>query len=113
MLLRIMVMSGPDDGLEIELRADGGAQTEAAPGSFSIGRRETCDVSIPFDTSVSRMHARLELRENGLWLVDEDSRNGTYIGRHRIIDAETLPVGEMFRVGNTWLRVQAVQEQET
>ncbi|NDJ86481.1 MAG: FHA domain-containing protein [Chloroflexi bacterium] len=111
MRIRVMVMSGPDDGREISLqvnqRFDG--QLES-PDGFSIGRRETCDICIPYDTSVSRLHAHLQLRDGELWLVDEDSRNGTFVGRTQVKEAMPLAVGELFRVGNTWLRVQTLQE---
>ncbi len=98
--MRIMFMSGPDDGLELTLIND---------NSFTIGRRESSHICIAFDTSVSRLHARLAVRDDGLWLVDEKSRNGTFISHHRVKEPELLRVGELFRVGNTWLRVQSVE----
>lgn len=97
--IKVMLMSGPDDGKEVELQGV----------EFTIGRRERCDICIPFDTSVSRVHARLVVRGNVVLLTDEESRNGTYIGRRRIKEAEVISVGEMFRIGNTWLRVQEVR----
>lgn len=108
-ILRIMMMSGPDDGQEINLQTDE-KKSEDIYSQFSIGRRETCDLCIPFDTSVSRLHAWLQIRSDGLWLVDDDSRNGTYVNRRRIKEPSPLEVGELFRVGNTWLRVQAFRE---
>lgn len=101
MQIRIMIMSGCDDGREIILEGK---------GDFSIGRRETCDVCIPFDTSVSRLHAHLRHQVDGLWLVDEQSRNGTFIGRRRVKEPEPLQVGELFRIGNTWMRIQEYKE---
>ncbi len=101
MQIRIMVMSGFDDGREITLEGE---------GDFTIGRRETCDICIPFDTSVSRLHARLQYRMDEIWLVDEESRNGTFIGRRRVKEPEPLQTKELFRVGNTWLRIQEYKE---
>lgn len=98
MIIKVMLMSGPDDGKELTLSG-----TE-----FTIGRREKCDICIPYDTSVSRTHARLMVRGGVLLLTDEESRNGTYIGRRRLKDTEVLGVGELFRIGNTWVRVQEV-----
>jgi pSer/pThr/pTyr-binding forkhead associated (FHA) protein len=111
MYVRVMVMSGPDDGLEIDLYG----QDEASDNSeilyqFSIGRREGSDICIPFDTSVSRLHAYLQVRKDGLWLADQDSRNGTFLRRRRLKAPEPLLVGELFQIGHTWLRVQAVEQ---
>lgn len=98
--IKVMLMSGPDDGKEVELEG-----TE-----FTIGRRAQCDICIPFDTSVSRVHASLSVSGKALLLKDEDSRNGTFFGRVRVKEEEVVvSVGDMFRVGNTWLRVQEVR----
>lgn len=110
-MLRIMIMSGPDDGLEITLlsRSDTDSHHDTAH-TYSIGRRETCDVCIPFDTSVSRLHAHLVIHpDQSLSLVDEKSRNGTFVGRQRVKDIMALSTGELFRIGNTWLRVQSIE----
>ncbi|MCB9435680.1 MAG: FHA domain-containing protein [Anaerolineales bacterium] len=97
--IKVMLMSGPDDGKEVELEGV----------EFTIGRRKQCDICVPFDTAVSREHARLVINGKVLLLKDEDSRNGTFIGRRRIKEVELLGEGDMFRVGNTWLRVQEVR----
>jgi pSer/pThr/pTyr-binding forkhead associated (FHA) protein len=112
MTMRIMVMSGPDDGLEITLTNTGNGTSldDDVLGQFSIGRRDNSDICVPFDTLVSRLHATLYLRHDGLWLVDENSRNGTFVGRRRVKEPEKLSVGQMFRVGGTWLRVQSVDD---
>ncbi len=59
-------------------------------GSLIIGRDELkCDLVIE-DSSVSRKHARLELRGNQLVIHDLDSKNGT-----RINDVSVSPVGAL------------------
>ncbi|PJF43865.1 MAG: hypothetical protein CUN55_06920 [Phototrophicales bacterium] len=109
MLVYIMVMSGPDDGLVLKLQQPINPDNNVAV--FSIGRRETCDVCIAFDTSVSRLHARLLISEDKkILLTDEDSRNGTFIGRQRIKEPTFIQAGELFRVGNTWLRIQSIEK---
>jgi adenylate cyclase len=109
--VKLMVMSGPDDGLEIIL--DNSKSGEALPpdllGKFTIGRRDNSDVCVPFDTLVSRLHATIHYRADGLLLVDEGSRNGTFIGRRRVKEPESIDIGQMFRVGQTWLRIQSVE----
>jgi len=108
--LVIMVMSGPDDGRQIYLNQQHGDGFLSTDGLWSvvIGRREECDVSIPFDTQVSRQHAILRMTPEGdLWLVDADSLNGTYVGKQRIEKMIEVEPGQLFRLGRTWLRVQA------
>lgn len=104
---RIMFMSGPEDGREINIvRQIEGEGT--AVQNVTIGRRESCDVTVPFDTLVSRLHATVIVRADSMTLVDEDSRNGTFIGMKRLSEPVPIAVGQLFRVGRTWLRIQNV-----
>jgi pSer/pThr/pTyr-binding forkhead associated (FHA) protein len=65
-----------------------------------VGRGTGNDVSLPWDTEVSRLHAELEAIA-GEWTVSDDglSRNGTYVngqrisGRHRLRDGDVIGVG--------------------
>ncbi len=108
--LVIMVMSGPDDGQELFLeRARDGRV--AADGTWSIlfGRREECDVSIPFDTQVSRRHAYLHIAEDDHFLLEDvGSLNGTFINKSksRIEEPVSVEPGQLFRLGRTWMRIQ-------
>jgi hypothetical protein len=98
--VELMIMSGPDDGTLLTLAAPHN------PDGYLIGRREDCDVVLPYDSQISRNHARL-YRVNGDWHVqDLGSKNGTYVGKQRI-ETSPLVVGQMFRMGRTWLRLQA------
>ncbi|MBI5930889.1 MAG: FHA domain-containing protein [Chloroflexi bacterium] len=109
--IKLMVMSGPDDGLEIVLNhsKSGEPLPPELLGKYTIGRRDNSDVCVPFDTLVSRLHATLHYRADGLFLVDEGSRNGTFVGRRRVKEPESVNIGQMFRVGQTWLRVQSIE----
>ena len=108
----IMIMSGPDDGREIRLcRAEGHGHV-APDGAWSLllGRRDDCDISIPFDTQISRRHAMLRVSPDGrLWLSDAGSLNGTFIGTERIAEPTLLHEGQFFRLGRTWFRVQSLK----
>jgi len=107
--LVIMVMSGPDDGQQIHLSQRHGDGYMGADGTWSLvlGRRDECDISIPFDTQVSRQHAILRMTSEGeLWLSDAGSLNGTFLGKTRVEKPTLLERGELFRLGRTWLRVQ-------
>ena len=113
MELLIMVMSGPDDGRTISLDPDLGDGFVAADGTWTVvmGRREECDISIPFDTQVSRQHALLRITaEHEVWLADASSRNGTFVDKTRIEEPTLVTPGELFRLGRTWLRIQPESE---
>lgn len=117
MTLRVMFMSGPDDGAEFVLSEDETPQELLEQGilkEFTIGRRESCHICIPYDTSVSRLHAWLQVREDGLWLVDNDSRNGIFLenSTKRIQQPTYLQFGQLFRAANTYLRVQHPDDNE-
>lgn len=102
-------MSGPDDGRKVRLRRDDGDGSSDANDSWVLvlGRRDDCDFSIPFDTQVSREHARLVCSRDGYWILEDlGSRNGTYIGKKRIEQAVELELGVLFRIGRTWLRLE-------
>ncbi len=71
-----------------------------------IGRRKDCGVFDP-DPSVSREHARVELRPDGRFQVtDLGSTNGTYVNHARVRSAE-LHDGDYLRVGNSLYRFLA------
>ena len=66
----------------------------------SVGRQPSSDLPLPWDSQVSRLHARLE-RSGDDWTVVDDglSRNGTFVngerlsGRHRLADGDTVRFG--------------------
>lgn len=108
--LTIMFMSGPDDGRVVYLVRSKGHGIVHSDGSWALlfGRREDCDVIIPFDTQVSRRHATLRVaQDTRLWLHDIGSLNGTFVGKERISEPVEIQRGQLFRLGRTWLRVQA------
>src|SRR5690349_18290495 len=90
---RLYVLSGPEIGRTIEVQ-DGA----------TIGRAVEAGVQLR-DASVSRHHAKLELRE-GLWrIVDAGSRNGITFRGERVTDA-ALADGDEFQVGEVLLRIR-------
>jgi DNA-binding NtrC family response regulator len=70
-----------------------------------VGSGESCDLRIADDETVSRVHARFMLTEGGLLVVDEGSRNGTWIGQVRVQRA-TITQDTQIRVGNTALSLR-------
>lgn len=58
------------------------------------------------DPWISSMHALFERRGGEVWVVDLESRNGTFIGDDRITEAPVTP-GTLLRFGRTEVRVEA------
>ena len=69
-----------------------------APGAeLVVGRSEGCDVTIA-DGSVSRLHARVVADEEGVYVEDLGSANGTFVAAERIRGRVRLTEGQEVRV---------------
>ncbi|RKH46616.1 adenylate/guanylate cyclase domain-containing protein [Corallococcus sicarius] len=66
-------------------------------GTTTLGRTEENGIRVPHP-SLSRRHARLERQGGRVVLVDLDSKNGTFVGPHRVKRQE-LGHGQTFRCG--------------
>ena len=73
---------------------------------ISIGRGGGCAISLPNDTFVSTVHARVMPREAALWIEDLGSTNGTHVAGHALVAEHRLRVGDELRVGETELRYE-------
>jgi len=77
----------PEDGKRASLviERDGGTKRiEMTGASFLIGRNpDACDIHIP-DRSVGRVHAEIIHRSGEYFIVDRNSRNGTYLNDARL-----------------------------
>jgi pSer/pThr/pTyr-binding forkhead associated (FHA) protein len=69
---------------------------------LTIGRSPECDLCLAWDPEVSRVHAELE-RIGAEWLVADDglSRNGTRVGRERVLGRHRLRDRDVILVGET------------
>lgn len=69
---------------------------------ITLGRSPECDVRVE-DTSVSRIHARVELNERGVTIVDLGSRNGTRVRGERLTPHQPakLGLGHVVECGDT------------
>ena len=70
--------------------------------SVTIGRRPTCDVPLPWDEEVSRLHAQL-IRLGADWVLCDEglSHNGTYVNGEHVRGRRRLVAGDVLTVGNT------------
>ncbi len=75
-------------------------------GEVTIGRGGGCAISVPTDTFVSTVHARIYQQNNELWLEDLGSTNGTRLNDEPIKRATRLQSGDHVGVGSTIIEVQ-------
>ena len=68
-----------------------------AGGPMTVGRAEDNDLVLP-DPGVSRHHARFQVRQGAIVLVDLDSRNGTFVNDVAVREAVLGP-GDRVRFG--------------
>ena len=68
------------------------------PGEVLIGRGPECAVRLP-SSDVSRVHACVRVREDGVLLDDRDSKNGTWVNGARITEPRALEEGDEVVVG--------------
>jgi hypothetical protein len=88
-----------DEGVLV-IRAGGGRAGETFELSgdrIAIGRSPDADVFLD-DVTVSRNHALLVRRRDGLYLDDLGSLNGSYVNRHRI-ESHKLQAGDELQIG--------------
>lgn len=113
----ITYMSGPLDGKKLAFDQPPIGEERI----ITIGRREGCDIHIPFDNQVSRLHAKLGCVSVPttstesvtspylltFWLEDGGSRNGTYVEKEDdpVNGRVSLRPSSLFRIGRTWLRL--------
>jgi two-component system, cell cycle response regulator len=64
------------------------------------------------DDAVSRTHARLVRRPDGIYLTDAGSTNGTFVNEERVTGEVKLEDGDHVRLGNTIVRFSMVDELE-
>ena len=70
---------------------------------ITIGRAAGCAVTLPDDTFVSQLHARVFHRENEYFVEDLGSTNGTFLNGQKVAAPVALRVGDRLQIGNTAL----------
>jgi len=88
---------GPGKGTKYELHTALG----------HVGRGAHNDVRLS-DESVSETHAKLQRREDGWYVVDMDSTNGTYVGGTRVMGERRIEGSPDVRFGGMKFRFTAV-----
>jgi pSer/pThr/pTyr-binding forkhead associated (FHA) protein len=81
---------------------------------LAIGRHPSCEVALPDDPEVSRVHAELECLHGEWTLVDDGrSRNGSYVNGERVRGRRRLRDGDTVAVGRTLLVFRAPSGRES
>jgi transcriptional regulator with GAF, ATPase, and Fis domain len=96
--LKLVVVSGPDFGLELELE----------DGVYRIGKRPDVDLVLT-DPAVSREHLFAHVLRSAVRFKDNRSRNGSFYQGMRFEVLEVRP-GGVVRIGRSDLQVATVSE---
>ena len=88
----------PDQALLLVRRGpNAGSTFLLAEAETTVGRSDDRDVLLD-DVTVSRAHAAFERRDDGWYVVDAGSLNGTYVNGEQV-DATKLATGDEVQVG--------------
>lgn len=99
MKLKLVVLAGAKEGLEIPLKKE----------KFLIGRAKECALRAGSE-AISRQHCAISRHESGYTVKDLGSRNGTYVNDEKITSEVPLAAGNELRVGPLKFRIDAIVE---
>ena len=81
-------------------------QAYALDREITIGRDTKCTITIPDDTFVSTLHARVFEHEGQPVLEDLGSTNGSYLNGSKVAGIKLLHPGDRVQIGYTVLEAQ-------
>ena len=85
---KLTITKGPEEGRSYDLNKE----------QMKFGRQVTCDIVIPL-TSVSREHAQVVQNEGKYFLVDNGSRNGTFLYNNKV---DASQASATLRLATAW-----------
>jgi hypothetical protein len=88
----------------VEPAADRGRVYELGD-ELTAGRASGCQISLPDDTYVSQLHARIFRRDGQIYVEDLGSTNGTFLNRKKVSSAQPLRRGDRLQIGKTVLEL--------
>ncbi len=91
----------PPDRLQIVEPPDRAGQRFDLGTELTVGRASGCGVSLPDDTFVSQLHARVFHRADGYLVEDLGSTNGTFLNEVKVSAPVPLHRGDRLKVGRT------------
>lgn len=90
---KLVVVAGPNEGRELALARE-----------VVIGSDPSCNLQLD-DKSVSRRHASVRQEASGIVVRDLESRNGTFLGGTKVVEA-AVPMGAVLTLGGSAVSVQ-------
>ena len=112
LIFKLVAYEGPYSGDEVEIplwidhsrapvEEDGFPVSRLAfhEASCSVGRSSQCEVRLTKDETVSRFHAKFELKGGILSVSDLGSTFGTHVNGDKIQDPETVSPGDCIQIG--------------
>ena len=100
--MAVLQGNGPSSSVEFNLTGE----------HLTIGRRPENDITIDWDSAVSRRHAELELVAGSWFVTDLDSANGTFVNGAKVERKRALHAGDELRVGDTSLWLHGIPSSE-
>ena len=91
--------------LAITEGSQAGQSAALADGVILIGRGADAQLSLD-DDYVSTRHARVVSGENGIYVEDLGSTNGSYVNNQRITAPTTVTLSDTIRIGRTTMRLE-------
>ncbi len=89
--MKLVFLDGPLQGQEYFIKSP----------STTIGRKREADISLPYDTSLSRFHCQIIESGGQYFIEDMGSGNGTWVNQTKIYERTLLSPPCVFRVGLT------------
>lgn len=86
----LIVEEGEHTGLRVSIESD----------SFVIGRDEECDLVLN-DRAISRQHARIWREEGQFYIIDLESKNGTWVNGDPVGEPRVLTDGNKIQLAMT------------
>ena len=78
---------------------------------FRIGRDPSCEISLPEETYLSRVHCFISYTNGQFVIQDNQSSNGVFLGDQRIV-SDFLVMNQPYRMGNCTMVVQEDESAE-
>ncbi|WP_370891307.1 FHA domain-containing protein [Janibacter sp. GXQ6167] len=91
----LVITNGPLTGTHLPLREPG----------VLIGRNPECTLVLDDDFASGR-HARIVRGDDGWYVEDLGSTNGTYLGQYRVGEAVPMETGQSIRIGRTVIELR-------
>lgn len=93
--------------LVVEKGHDKGKGIPVPDGSTVIIGRDSSTALPLRDTMTSRMHCKIQSMEDGFYLTDLESMNGTYLNGEKVREQVKLEHGDLIKIGDTLFTFQS------